>query len=321
LPANHTGAFQAEEYVADQAFYFHIGPMALQRQLPSKGAIAYFDPQGLQTATSPNSVTVLAFDNLTQPQRLGLRGSLGYYWQGEAFEMTGFGIFEGIKALTYNAPLANGVNVPFLNIPANFPFSNSTGFIGDSVRTSFRTNLADAEINYRYSSQAVVETELIMGIRYMNMRETVGIATAAGGIPANGALYQLNTEDNFVGGQLGFEMSKQLGQYFTLGLTCKTALGNTFVNLNTQVTRGDGLFGLDNTRGVNNFTQVYDVGAYVDFNLLEKLHLRAGYTGLWIVNTTLALDQFYFDLNNTNAKIKESSVFYHGPTVEFQFLF
>ena len=46
--------------------------------------------------------------------------------------------------------------------------------------------------------------------------------------------------------------------------------------------RGDGFLGFNSIRNTSNFGQIYDVGAYVDFSILERLRLRGGYNAMWL---------------------------------------
>jgi hypothetical protein len=322
LPANHTSAFQCEECGPDCGLYFHIGPVALQRQVIGHGTIAFFDPQGTQTGQAIFQSPVLSFQDLTQPMRWGIGGTFGYFWNGQSIEGSGFLLFNNSKSKTLTA--TNGLDLPFVNPPAGFGGNNGFLFLqNNSVQYSFRSNLASAEINYRYSSQAVREAELIMGVRYIDQREQIGLSTNQDGQSVDQALYQIWTRNHMILPQIGFEYNHELGKYFTFGAVAKTGLGPNLAQIRTRLTRGDGLLGFDfQSTGVTYFSQSYDLGAFVDFNVLERCHLRFGYNALWLVGAALAVDQFNFDLSTTgNANSKNGTVFYHGPSMEFQFFF
>ena len=53
----------------------------------------------------------------------------------------------------------------------------------------------------------VIETELILGVRYMDLRETLSVYTNQDGTQLDQANYAVNCQNHFVGGQLGFECS------------------------------------------------------------------------------------------------------------------
>ena len=86
--------------------------------------------------------------------------------------------------------------------------------------------------------------------------------------------------------------------------------------------RGDGFLGTHGAHTRHNFSQVYEIGTYLDIYLLERLRARAGYMALWVSNVPEAVDQVSFDLSAPlGRRDNTGSIFFHGPSVELQFLF
>lgn len=325
LSADVPGAFQASEPVPDAFPYFSIGPMFLQRQNLGHQPVAFTDivtTNANQVVTQTTTVPVQTFGNLTQPFQWGLRGTVGYYWNGEAVELSGFGIFQENKGVT--ASPKNGLNSLF-NSPPVFFDSTPTGIWtnANSSTTDFKNSIAGAELNYRYKSDVFFGTELIMGVRYVNQSETLGVTTINGfSDPTAQATYSVHTANNVIAPQLGLEWSHTFLTLFTLGFDAKGALGADISNTQTQLVRGDGYLGFSNSRSSTNLGGIWEFCPFLDFNLTEKFHIRAAYTALWLTGMTLAVDQVDFNLANPAGRTNhDGTVFYHGPSLEFQFSF
>jgi hypothetical protein len=258
---------------------------------------------------------------------MGATGTLGYFWNGQALELTAFGIFPETRSRLTFAP--GRVDVPFLNPPAGF----AGEFVrADSLQTTYRSSLTNVELNYRYSDFAFLDCELILGINYVNLPEELTVSSsnpgfaAAGGLPgtAGQATYQVRTTNNLIAPQIGLEYSEFLPKLGTsIGFTGKAGWGVNFANVNTSLTRGDGLTGFMATRSETSYTgQVYNLSAFVDFHMLERFKVHLAYTGFWLAGMTLAVDQFDPNLANPQGRNNNNgTVFYHGPSATLEFLF
>ena len=70
------------------------------------------------------------------------------------------------------------------------------------------------------------------------------------------------------------------------------------------------------------FSQVYEVNAFLEAHLSDRIRLRAGYDLLWLVDIKVAQDQLDFNLANPQGQDnRHGNVYFQGPTVEFQLLF
>ena len=73
--------------------------------------------------------------------------------------------------------LPGQIDLPFVNMPLGFEGDNGLWLQADRTITAFSSALADAELNYRYSNGGIQETELIAGVRYVDLRENLSTYT------------------------------------------------------------------------------------------------------------------------------------------------
>ena len=331
LPENHTSAFQAEDWPPDTGFYFHLGAVALERDHLTGGGLVFNGGYGSDAKNSlalpPTSFTqVYGFNDVNQPLNLGMRGTLGYYWNGMIIEANVLGLFENTHSRSATA--GSSLFVPFTNAPAGFGGDNGLWMEADSVSTYYRSWFITPELNYRFSPEGINETQLIMGIRYLSYQENLGIATVDDfSNPQSKSLvatYSVQTKNNIIAPQVGFDYTHTFQKFdlLTFGLMAKAAPGVDFSTVQTQLVRGDGVVGLSGKRDETGFGGIYDVQGYFDINLMERMHLRFGYNALWFTGLSAASDQVDFNLGNSSGKVNtHGSAFYYGPSFEFQFFF
>lgn len=332
-PADHPSAFQCEEFPSDDHWYVHSGAVGLLRQKLGNQPIAAIDPVNLKNGiVSGSGVTTI--QNLTdvgQDWNFGPKLTVGYLWQNQGIEVTGFWIPLYHNSTYTEAP--GQLDLPFFNPPIGFEGDNGLWTHADNVVTTFRSSMAGGEINYRYTDAAITDAELILGVRYLSLYEALGIFTGDDDFtfrdvngrpdPVRQATYQTQTHNNIVAPQIGFEWGHTASQYFTLGITGKAALGVDFVDEHNTLTRGDGFKGFDFKRHLTvPASQIYEAGAFLDFNILERMRLRVGYNAMFLVNVAPASDQVDFNLANPSGRNEvHSTIFYHGPMAELQILF
>jgi hypothetical protein len=335
LPANHDGAFVCEEPQPDEGIYVSIGTLTLKREFLKDLGIAFIDrtsggiDTGISSQTPPAAINN---KDLGHPYNFGITGTLGYFWNSYAVEASGFYISESTKGLSTVAP--GLLNVPFVNAPQGFGGDNGLWLQADRVSTTFRSNLASAEINCRYCNRAFIDMQLLCGVRYLDLRENLSILTDDDGIlnplgldqatlGSFQATYTVQTHNHVVVPQIGFEADRSVTPYFTLGLIGKAGLGANFIDSSASLVRGDNFPGFTaKSSDINYVTQVYDLCAYVDFNVLQRVHLHLGYDALWVIGVATSAEQLNFDLSNPAPQKRHSdSAFFHGPMAELQILF
>ena len=340
LPGDIPNAFPCEECPVPSRFFFHIGTQALKRQGAGHQVTAFTDAansdRGLDLGdlTAPqNVVPVQNLNNLNPKLAFGVRGTIGYLMeeQGCAVELSGFYIPGSTSSVDTSNP--GQLNSFFVNPPLGFEGDNGLWLQADRIRTALDTTIAGVELNFRSFNKAYASCiEPIIGLRYINLHENFSIFTDDDGLtfrnaqgqpdPTRQATYATRVNTNIIAPQFGVELQQGLCKGVAVGIFGKGAPGVSFNNIAVSLTRGDGFVGLAGSRNRMNLSQVYETGAYVDVYLLERMRVRAGYMGLWLVNVPLATDQIGFDLSAPAGTQKNTgSVFFHGPSLEFQFLF
>ena len=60
--------------------------------------------------------------------------------------------------------------------------------------------------------------------------------------------------------------------------------GVNFADVQVSLDRADGFNGFRTRRSeVNYWGQIYEAGAFIDFNVLDRCKIHCGYTALWII--------------------------------------
>jgi hypothetical protein len=361
LPAGHTSAFQCENFPLESACYASLGVQWLQRGPLGKGAIAVLGPpinpaifgprvqQGLPPLPGlvppPGSPVAQRYNDIVPDMKAGLRGTVGYLFNNQAIELTGYGVSTQSKAIEIDRPTQ--IDGFFHNAPPSIGPGESPASLfinADRLRTTLTTSLANAELNYRSWNGAVNGADLILGVRYLNVRDKLSIYTdqdtlslpgTAGGVgspvdifghPNPIATYTMDVRNHIVVAQIGGEYAAPLPtkalDWIYVGGVGKAGLGADIINTNAYLTRGDGVVGFNDRHTTTNFVQVYELGGFVDFHILDRLRFRAAYTALWMVGVGTTVDQIDFNLANPRGNsTKTGSLLYHGPSFELQFLF
>lgn len=341
LPACVENAFPCERIPLQNHCYFHIGTIGLQRQRPGHQVTAFTDAANtdmgldLGDVTAPqNVVPAQNLNSLNPNMNFGVKATIGYLFeeQGCAVELTGFYIPQNTKSIDVTNP--GQLNSYFVNPPLGFEGDNGMWLQADRIRTALATSISGAELNFRTFNKAFGGCiEPIFGLRYINLHENFGLFTDDDGLsflqangapdPTRQATFATRVNTNIVAPQIGLELYKTFCKnIFGVGLYAKAAPGVSFNNIAVTLTRGDGVVGLAGTRNRTNFSQIYETGAYFDVYILERMRVRAGYTALWLADIPLATDQLGFDLSQPAGNQKNvGNVFFHGPSLEFQFLF
>src|SRR5262249_58309062 len=111
----------------------------------------------------------------------GPKVAVGYRWDNQAIEATGFYLPQNDSFALITAP--RRLDLPFNNFQSStrFPlgFSGNQGMWlqADLVRASLQTAVGSAEINYRSRSGFGYGFEWLVGVRYLDIDERFGIFT------------------------------------------------------------------------------------------------------------------------------------------------
>jgi hypothetical protein len=338
LPASHSSAFQLENYSTEAGFYTSLGTSFLRRyRAGNRGTPILFDPdQNLDTGFfSRNNLPRIAdTGDVDHSYRWNGVFTLGYLYANHAIEFNGFYSPEGKNTIALGA--RGALAVPFGSPDGSFPigFEGNNGLWrqADRVVMTFENSIGSAELIYRNWNPAVNGVDFIAGVRYLNLRERLGLLTEDDAFTTNefgqydvtrSAEYKSSIQTNFYGLTLGAETSAPLWQkrVWITGIA-KGAWGVNQIQRTLELNRLDGLNAFTDRRTRVQFGQLYDTTLSLDFHLLEKARLRVGYQALWLLGTTTPGAQFELDFNQQGVRgFGSRDVFYHGPTLEFQMLF
>jgi hypothetical protein len=320
LPYDHTSAFQCEEYVDGSGMYFHIGPMALQRSKLGAGDIAVFNARNLGQPIGPivpnpfvptptGTATALDFNSVTPVMSLGIRGTAGYLWGNQAIELSSFYIWENDVNSTVRMPF--GLDTLFFNPPLTF-VGEGLWRRASAVSLNQGSSLFNSEANYRTWNVFGGGLEIIAGVRYVRQNDILNIATEGTAIFVNSlglnapgrdaAVYGVIAHNNIIAPQFGLDYCLPLWSWFSISGMGKVGLGANYITTDVSLQRQDGLLGFDTMRHSTVFSQIYELGGFADFHLLQKLRLRLGFTATWLVDVAAANDQVNFNLQGREAR-------------------
>src|SRR5262249_19085659 len=152
--------------------------------------------------------------------------------------------------------------------------TNNLFLQADIVRTSLTTTLGDAELNFRTSSVALNEVDVIVGVRYFDQKERLSTFVDDQGLVSHNSLgqgnplfqadYSVQAHNRLVGPQLGFEWQHCCFRWLSVAAVGKGAWGVNFLDLDYRLVRGDGRLGFDQHRSDQIFSHLYELGFFFD---------------------------------------------------------
>ncbi|HLN31801.1 MAG TPA: BBP7 family outer membrane beta-barrel protein [Gemmataceae bacterium] len=340
LPGDISNAWAQDEDYEPGTWYSSLGFLGLQRQKLGNSVAALQDTAsgGIDTGNPPPAGAPVAanFNDISPRFNYGTRVTVGYHWDTSAIEASGFYMSQSTASRTYANPgrldTFFNVNGNPLNAPLGFEGDNGMWLQDDILRLQFNTAMGSGEVNYRWWLGKDSDFSWSIGVRFLDLYERLGFYAGDDDLTVFGsngkpdpvlqATYTTTTQNRLVAPQLGLEWDKAINTWLAFTLTAKGAWGANFLDVNTLLQRGDGLVGFAGGRSQTIFSQMYEGGAFLDFYLMDNARLRAGYNLMWIVDVAEAVDQIDYNLANQNGRTNNhGSVFYHGPSVEFQVVF
>jgi hypothetical protein len=338
LPGDASNAW-SDEYCPSCATYFDLGYLAMAREKLHRRPVAILDSSNVRNGIpDPVGQPVLDFHDIDPRFMQGVKATLGVHWDAYAFEVAGFHLAQdsSSKAVLNAGRVDTFFNVNGVVGPGAFPlgFEGENGLTihDDAIKAHLKTALSSGEANFRWWPTYCGDMNWLVGVRYLDLYERAGIfiGNDVTTVDVNGrpnpvlqADYNATAHNRILGGQLGWEWTKPVTCWLAWTALVKGAWGPNFLDRDTRLTRGDGFPGPAGRATETNFSQLYEAGFYLDFFLTDNIHLRAGYNLLWIADVTNASDVLDFNLANTSGGRHDphGSEMYHGPQVEFQFLF
>lgn len=324
------------------SFYASLGALAYKRYSLGNSLIAtqdlgvnipnfpqFFDHGMFPPIFPPNQEQqILNTGDINPIYSWGGKGTIGYQYGNEMFEVTGWWMSQTTSIAEAVDP--NRVNLPFANFDQRIGFlgNNNLFLQADIARIEVETLLANVEANYRWATGS--GWEWLIGLRYFDMSDRFSVITfddiivTAGLAPVDRTLiatYTLRSHTRILGPSMGFEGEWPVCHWLAIGGMGKGTWGANFSEVSVLLQRGDDFVnpqGPDRRRTKNYFSHMYELGGFLDFLLTERFRIRAGYQALWVCNVAEAQAQINFDLNNQlNSIDYNGSVFFHGPMLEF----
>jgi hypothetical protein len=253
----------------------------------------------------PGAPLAMQFNNLVPRIAPGINGTIGWMWGGMALEYTGYYLFQNNRSINLGA--GGKIDTFFYNPPVGFEGDRGLFLQADRLQTTFGSYMWNNEFNFRWWENAIQGIDLLFGVRYLEQREHLGIFVDDDGLPRSQgggentdprlmATYTSQTYNHIVAPQFGVDYCVPVFGRFLFGVTGKTAVGANFVDNRVTLQRGDGYLGFDTTRHDTVFSQIYDIGAYVEYSILQRVRIRGGYNAMWLLGIATSVDQVDFNL-------------------------
>src|SRR5262249_32375912 len=187
----------------------------------------------------------------------GVRATVGYHWDGQALELSGFYLSQNSSAKSYANP---GMLDTFFNVGGNFAAA-PLGFEGDNglwlqadvIKLRLQTALGNAEANYRCWLGADADFSCLIGVRYLDLYERFSFYTGDDDLtvlgvngrpdPTKEATYFVTAHNQILAPQLGFEWNRAINCWLAFSMSAKGAWGANFLTVDVNLKRGDGFMG------------------------------------------------------------------------------
>jgi hypothetical protein len=228
-----------------------------------------------------------------------------------AMELTYFGIF-GWNA---NQQVTGAGN---LAIPGDLGLASNNFFLADVLDYNYQSQFNNVELNcVKSCCLCCGQIDFLCGFRYINLNEDFTITGTD--FQEGTSSYNVHTDKNLYGMQLGGRYTSQLSGPWSYQLTGKAGLFLNAVQqsqLATDFPNTGGAFALRNRTG-DEGTAVAALGE-LDFILIRRLNdmwsLRVGYTAIGLGGLALAPDQLDFTDTATSGSDLHTTgwVFLHG---------
>jgi hypothetical protein len=318
-----------------------VGQQSVVTTVAADGTIPVTFPPaptvGRATLVPLGQPDVQRFNDLTPRMAWGLRGTFGFLVGDQAVEATIWGIFQTDSTNVTTYP--SQIDTLFFNQPVGF----FPGFQSDTLITTQSTAVFNAELNCRRWNIGIGGLEFIAGVRYLQIRDALSITTVGSDAFPQFTTneYAVTAYNRLAAGQMGFEYNWWVTHWLSLGVTGKAAVGANFISTDVSLTRPpDGYIGFNTPHHAISLGQIYELGGFFDFHLLDRLRVRGGYMTLWVVDVATSVDQVDFNLRGDAPRgynfqqagdytrlqphglnNNSGSMFFHGPMLEAQLLF
>jgi hypothetical protein len=287
------------------------------------GQLVHIDTGLLPPAGSPEGVNA---KDVGVHMHGGVQASMLFREGDQAFEIAGWYLPRGSSSQTITAPGQLDLGFGFFPLPLGFQPDNNLFLQADRTVLTLETTMYSGEANYRFNSAK--NFEWIVGVRYLDYQERYGIFVDDDSLvtgvfnPNLAATYTARLHNRLTAAQLGFETEQVITSRIGVGAWGKAAWGANFLDVDTLLQRADGFLGPHLHHSDIHFGHMYEFGVFADFLIFEQCKIRAGYRGMFLVDVGQAPGQINFNLGAQTIDFNgNSSIFFHGPMLEVQFVF
>jgi Putative beta barrel porin-7 (BBP7) len=259
----------------------------------------------------------------------GFTGMIGKQWGDYAIEFGGFYIAQQTSFKQIEDK--GSINAPFANPPLGFEGDNGLWLQGDVFKASLSDQIGSAELNFRKWNLGCPYISSMCGIRYFDVLERFNQFMGDDDLtvlningkpdPTREATYSTTAHNRIIAPQLGLEFNYPLGMWLAIDITAKGAWGVNFLETDIQLQRGDGLIGRQGGQSGAVFSQLYDLGFNFDVFITPHTRIRAGYNLLFALDVGTAPNQVDYDLSHSTNFNHDGNMFFHGPSVQFQWAY
>jgi hypothetical protein len=307
------------------------------KSAPLPPTLTTFAPGSLSATTGSGGELGVPGTIILSPSQLGYdvapggRFTLGHWLDpNQTWGLEGEGFFLGSQSAGFSDTSGGTppLRVPFTNVPpgAGFPIGSSSfvlaepGFASGGQVVSSSLQLWGLEGNgiYHALNFRPVSVSLLGGIRYLDLREGLTIASSESLLPPfAGSSFtgtdNFATHNQFVGPQIGAKAETEIGR-FDGSVLGKVAFGDNYQTVSANGTSSVTGFGLPagttpggiftqatniGTRMRNQFAVVPEVQVQLGYRVLDRVHLFVAYDFLYVSNVVRPGDQIDTTLNLT----------------------
>lgn len=262
----------------------------------------------------------------------GARFTIGYHPTPKAsFELSFFGLHDWDDSALFSSPTEE-LRIAFIStdLAVNDLPNDAEDFTAAlQQKVDYESRLTSVEANYRLElspASSKSYTNLVAGLRYFNVNETLNLISFDNGTRLGGNVgrYDIDTNNNLIGLQVGIGSSVQISPSFGLGLKAKTGLLVNFANQNSRFINDGAIVSVyraDESRvGVS---PMVDLAGSAKLDLGSNVTLQAGYQFLFLGGVATAPAQFAKSPNfpNSLGRFERESVIYHGPFIGLEIRF
>jgi hypothetical protein len=260
----------------------------------------------VDATTATTAGAVLTTDNLNFPVEAGVRGTLMFAFNdGQFIEMGYLGIFDQeAQASVMLDPVTTGV----VDMTQYFFGTAATSVTTFDATAVYESSLHSPELNW-WLRDNDWQFRPMIGIRWIQHAEDFQLFETSA--PGNGGVAEMTND--LVGAQLGFQtVVWQRADWFRVQAIGKAGVYHNQLDLNAELLNG----GVPLATLSQNFTTTSfsaEIVLSAVWQLTPHLSFHVGYTGLWMTDTGLVVNQSrQFDILTGTGELELGTLSYQG---------